>query len=62
MTYQQNNDLITESRNIFTKSVLREKVSYYLVETFLIIEDKIGRELTIDELENILILLTDETP
>lgn len=53
-------DLITESRKVYTKSILCEKVSRYVAETLIHIEEKIQRELSTDEIENILIMLTDE--
>lgn len=53
-------DLITESRRVYTKSILCEKVSRYVAETLVHIEEKIQRELSTDEIENILIMLTDE--
>jgi hypothetical protein len=53
-------NLLEESRKVFTKSILCEHVSKRLTETLMLIEDKMNRELTTDEIENILILLTDE--
>jgi hypothetical protein len=53
-------NLLEESRKVFAKSILCEHVSKRLTETLLLIEDKMNRELTKDEIENILILLTDE--
>lgn len=53
-------DLVTESRRIYTKSILCEQVSRYVAETLMHIEKDLKRELTQDEIENILIHLADE--
>jgi hypothetical protein len=53
-------NILEETRKMYTKSILREQVSKKLTETFLHIESKLDRELTTDEIENILIFLTDE--
>jgi hypothetical protein len=53
-------DLINESRRVYTRSILREQVSRYVVETLMHIETNLKRELTQDEIENILIHLADE--
>jgi hypothetical protein len=53
-------DLINESRRVYTKSILREQVSRYVTETLMHIETNLKRELTQDEIENILIHLADE--
>ena len=53
-------NILEETRKLYTKSILREQVSKKLTETFLHIESKLDRELTTDEIENILIFLTDE--
>lgn len=60
MTMNEYHDLITESRKVYAKSMLREQVSHYVAETIMIIEDTVGRELTQDEIENILIHLADD--
>lgn len=60
MTLNEYHDLITESRKVYAKSMLREQVSHFVAETILIIENNIRRELTQDEIENILIHLADE--
>lgn len=60
MTLNEYHDLITESRKVYAKSMLRERVSHYITETIMIIEDTIDRELTQDEIENILIHLADD--
>ena len=53
-------DLLTESRRVYTRSILREQVSRYVAETLMHIEKDLKRELTQDEIENILIHLADE--
>jgi len=53
-------NILEETRKMYTKSILREQVSKKLTETFLHIESRLDRELTTDEIENILIFLTDE--
>lgn len=53
-------DLINESRRVYAKSILCEQVSRYVTETLMHIEDNLKRELTQDEIENILIHLADE--
>jgi len=60
MNLNEYHDLVTTSRKVYASSILREQVSRYLTETILIVEENIDRELTNDELENILILLTNE--
>jgi hypothetical protein len=59
MTMNEYHDLITESRNVYARSILREQVSNFIAETILIIEKNIHRELTQDEIENILIHLIE---
>ena len=59
MTMNEYHDLITESRNVYARSMLREQVSHFIAETILIIEKNIHRELTQDEIENILIHLIE---
>ena len=58
----QNNytNLLEASRMVYARGILCEHVSKKLTETLLHIEDKMKRELTKDEIEDILILLTDE--
>jgi|LauGreDrversion4_2_1035121.scaffolds.fasta_scaffold54281_3 hypothetical protein len=53
-------DLISESRKVYARSILCEQVSRYVTETLIHIESNLGRELDQDEIENILIHLTDE--
>ena len=53
-------DLFEEYKKVYTKGILCEQVSKKLAETFLVIENRINRELSTDEIENILIYLTDE--
>lgn len=60
MTYNNYRDLLEEARLVYTKSILREHISRQLTETILIVEDTLDRELSKDEIENILILLTDK--
>lgn len=60
MTLNEYHDLVTESRRVYARSMLNERVSHLITETILIIEKTINRELTQDEIENILIYLTDE--
>ena len=60
MNLNEQQDLISESRKVYAKSMLREQVSHFVAETILIIENNIRRELTQDEIENILIHLADE--
>jgi len=55
-----NYDLINESRRVYTRSILCEQVSRYVAETLMHIETNLKRELTQDEIENILIHLADE--
>lgn len=59
MTLNEYHDLVTESRRVYARSMLNERVSHFITETILIIEDSIHRELTQDEIENILIHLAD---
>ena len=60
MSHNNFSELLSESRRIYTKSILCEKVSHYISKTLMHIEESLGRELSQDEIENILILLTDE--
>lgn len=61
MSNQSNySNLLEESRKVFAKSILCEHVSKHLTETLLHVEKKLKRELSQDEIENILIKLTDE--
>lgn len=60
MTHNNYRDLLEEARLVYTKSILREHISRQLTETILIVEDTLDRELSKDEIENILILLTDK--
>jgi hypothetical protein len=52
--------LLEETRRIVNNSLLREHLSNKIAQTLLIVEEKIKRELTQDEIENIFILLADE--
>lgn len=53
-------DLFEEYKKVYTKGILCEQVSRKLTETLLVIENHLQRELSTDEIENILIYLTDE--
>lgn len=53
-------DIFEEYRKVYTKGILCEQVSRKLTETLLVIENRLERELSRDEIENILIYLTDE--
>lgn len=53
-------DLFEEYRKVQAKGILCEHVSKKLTETLLHIESKMKRELSTDEIENILIMLTDD--
>lgn len=55
-----NQDLINESRKVFARSILCEQISRYVAETLIHIETNLDRELSQDEIENILIHLADE--
>lgn len=59
----QNNNyssLLEETRKIFTNSIVREHISNELTKTLLLVEGKLKRELTTEEIEDIFLLLTDE--
>lgn len=60
MSISNYTDLFEEYKKVYNKSILCEQVSRNLTETFLAIENKLQRELSTDEIENILIYLTDE--
>lgn len=60
MSMNEYHDLITESRKVYAKSMLREQVSHYITQTIIIIENTVNRELTRDEIENILIHLAED--
>jgi len=60
MNLNEQYDLISETRKVYAKSMLREQVSHFITETILCIESSLDRELTQDEIENILIHLADE--
>jgi hypothetical protein len=60
MNLNEQYDLISETRRVYAKSMLREQVSHFIAETIMCIEEQLNRELTQDEIENILIHLADE--
>ena len=60
MNNNNTSDLLSESRRIYTRSILCEQVSHYVAQTLFFIEQSLERELTQDEIENILIHLADE--
>jgi uncharacterized protein YbgA (DUF1722 family) len=53
-------DLFEEYRKVRAKGIICEHVSKKLTETLLHVETKMKRELSTDEIENILIMLTDD--
>lgn len=59
----QNNNytsLLEETRKIYTKSIIREHISNELAKTLLLVESRLKRELTREEIEDIFVLLTDD--
>ena len=60
MSYSNYTDLFEEYRRVQARGILCEHVSKKLTETLLQIESNMKRELSTDEIENILIMLTDE--